>query len=429
MGLFDWVGKKIKRGNSERAGKVSEDKVADGVIPNSELPSREASTARTFSIEELELELALAKRRDLDVSESARGLLDLVSGQAGELKRLVAKMDAASVGKDVEYGVIGETMRKQFVSRMTVLFESLKAPETDYRSLLAYRAGLLRFLGSADRILRDNRYLLHFFEAEMKEFATSMRALDATVNELGKALNGKAGKAEEYAFLESRLKEAKAGAVVQAGLEKRVEECIASLNKLGGEKEENAAGLELEIGRAKKEEVRLSGLQSGLRSRVADALGPLHKLLLKYAHGAPKKEKAIAERYAADPVKALFESGDSQECRTLLAALRQFAEKNPDTKYPQSLSSFESGIAGLLEEHSRLDGQLNAAAEDVRALEARKAKEQARAAERKQLSEELGQRKTRLVEEQSKQGKLLDEISKKASGLLHRQLKISSLEG
>ena len=429
MGIFGWVGKKIRRESSESAGKIPQGKAPDGRIPNSETRNRETPKARTLGIGELERELAIAQKRDLDVSGGARGLLGLVAGQAGELKQLVEKMAAASVGKDFEYGVIGETMRKQFVTRMSQLFESLKGPEMDYHSLIAYHGDLLRFLGSADRILRDNRYLLHFFEADMKEFAESMRELEATANELRHVLAGKAGVAEEYAALESRLDEAKDSVAVQAGFAKRVEECAASLRELDAGKEgESAAGLELELGQAQKEWERLGALQSDLRSKVADAFSPLHKLLRKYAHGAPKKGRLIAEKYAADPAKALFESGDGQECRELLAALRQFAGENPDTKYPHALSAFEPGIASLLKEHSSLDGQLKAIGEKTAALQARKAKEQARNAERKRLAEELGHRKSRLAEEQSKQGKLLAEIGEKASGLLHEQVRISSLD-
>lgn len=418
MGLFDWVAKKIKRESSESAGKT----------PDNSLPVSKSSNARTLNIDGLGRELALAEKRDLNVSESA-GLLDLAAGQVGELRKFVEKMDSASVGQDVEYGVIGETMRKQFVSRMTVLLESLKRPETDYRSLVAYHGNLLAFLGSADRILRDNRYLLHFFEADMKEFTKSMRELDATASELGRALGGKAEIAQEYAALESQLMQAKSSAAVKAGFAKRVEECEAALAGLDSEKGggESAVGLELEIGRAKNEEARFSGLQSGLRSKVADAFGPLHKLLQKYAHGAAKKERAVAERYAQDPVKALFESGDEKECRQLLDQLREFAEKNPDVKYPQSLSEFESGIASLLEEHSRLDGQLKAATERTHSLEARKAKEHSKAAERTRLSQELEQRKSRLADEQSRQVKLLAEIGQKASGLLHGQITVNGL--
>ena len=92
----------------------------------------------------------------------------------------------------------------------------------------------------------------------------------------------------------------------------------------------------------------------------------------------------------------------------------------------RSISSLESGLAGMFEEHSRLDGQLKTAVDTVRKLQAERAKEQARAADRKRLRDELEQRKARLGQEKSRQSLLLVEIEEKAAKLLHEQVRISN---
>ena len=420
MGFLDWIGKGLK-GNSE-----SDVKTTEGQVSGSGITDPNTSKARALGIIDLERELASAARRDLDVSARAKAPLDSISEQVAGLGRLVARVEKMNVAKDVEFGVIGETMRKQFVSRMSILLESLKYPQTDYHSLTAYHGMLFRFLSDADRVLRDNRYLFHFFKAETDEFAASMRQLEDTVEDLKEVLDSKSAKAAEYAGLESLLEEVKDSAATTAGLERRVEESADSLRKFE-EAKDDSAGLELELGKAQKEEERLAALQSGLRSRVADGFGPLHKLLRKYAHSAPKKEKAVAEKYAAGPVKALFESGDAQECIALLSGLRQFAAgDSQDAAHMRSISSLESGLAGMFEEHSRLDGQLKTAVDTVRKLQAERAKEQARAADRKRLRDELEQRKARLGQEKSRQSLLLVEIEEKAAKLLHEQVRISN---
>ncbi|MFA5246480.1 MAG: hypothetical protein WC408_01150 [Candidatus Micrarchaeia archaeon] len=416
MGLIDWVGKKFKRSGSESKAETAD----------SDLASNGSSHSRLLSIEELEGELALAKQCDLDVSERARGLLELVFGQSGELKQFVGKMDAANVGKDVEHGVIGETMRKQFVTRMNVLFESLKEPQMDYYSLVAYHRNLLAFLGSADRILRDNRYLLHFFEEEMKAFATSMRALETTASEFGTILASKSQVAQEYAALESLLEDAKSSDEVQAGHAKRVEECDARLQGFSGQiNEDELARMRLEFDQSQKEHERLAVLQSNLHAKVTDAFGLLQKLLRKYGHSAQKKEKILAEKYLSDSVKAFFESSDGSECKALLSALRAYAQKNPDAKYPQAVFGFEANITGILDEHLLFENQRKKAGEGVRAAQEKIEKQLAKSAEKNQLSQELELRKARLEEEKCKQGEKIGEIADRAGKLLHKQVQIA----
>ncbi|MFH0836240.1 MAG: hypothetical protein V1834_03695, partial [Candidatus Micrarchaeota archaeon] len=308
------------------------------------------------------------------------------------------------------------------VTRITALLNSLSEPgESDYRALAGYHAALLKFLVDATKTAKDNRYLFHFFKNEMGAFATGMKSLDAHAKELESALREKTGAVQARAVIAGKLSAMKNSRALQAGFEKRVKE-----EESGLKAEAKDGALDKEFQEAKRGEERLTAQQFKIRSRIADALNPLQRLLRKYAYAAPKKESAIAEKYAENSANALLDSADGEnECKALLTQLREF--KGKEDKYAQHLNfltAFEAELPNMLREYSHLQKELAAAKEKTRVSQARKLKEKTVSDERKERLHEIERWKTRAEQERLNREKLVAEIEKEASALLGMRVKI-----
>lgn len=404
MGFFDWVGKKFKR---------------------TSVSSAQTLEARTLGIQELKNELAVSKQRDLDFSGKANELLDSVHKQVEELQQIVKKLEAARVDPDVPFAKIGEAMRNQLITIMPLLFKTLKKPEKlDYNTLIEYQENLSKFFENITKAVYGNRYVLHFFTDEMKSFAPTMHSLEDSAKQLKTVLDEKKKVVEAYAKLETQLNAVNYIPIEQAKLNKLLKENEIALRELTADKPEDANSIEQELEDANKAEKQIESMQSKMREQAAGFLNPLQRLMKKYAHGAnEKQERMLAEKYASDPVKALFESTDSRECRALLSSLRKFTgETSEYSKHLNSINDFESSIQSTLEEYTLLNEQLKTAREKTNAVQEKKAKEQAKIAEKNRLLEEIEQNKAAVKQEMSKQSKLIAEIEEKASELLHARI-------
>ncbi len=418
MGLFDWT-----NGFFGRAAK-------------SKGKEREPPRARReFSVVELERELGLAKKRGLDVSEEAQAILDGISSQLGELNRLVKVFGASATDPESAHAAARESMRKKFVERMLRLNPPEVPPEPEYGALAEYHSRLLEFLGKATKNVSDNRYFFNFLGEDAKAFASVMRALCGRAGELESALKEKAGTASAYAELEGMLEAIGGKRKAHANFGELLRGETAALRELEGEagsekslleagpEDSLAAGLE-DLGST---EARLLARQSELQSKAAEAFGPLKRLLRKYAHGAPKNEGKLAQKYAGDDVpKAFFESGDAGELKTLFSRLREFAAREGgDAGQAAPRIPPETALAGMLEEHAQLAGQLAEAGEKRRVLQARKARQDARKEEAKRLRDGIGRLEARMREERAGLESLLAATEEKAGALLRAEVRIS----
>ena len=405
MGLFDWMhgvlGRTAK--NEEKA------------LPRESLRGR-----REFSIEGLERDLELAKKRELDVSGKPQSILSDIQYQLGELKLLAKKIKARTTDPQATHAAIRESMRKNFVER-TLLLDPPEMPrQLDYRALAEYHARLLKFLEKATKNVSDNRYLFHFFSEDMKAFAYVVKVLCAQADELESVLREKAGAASAYAELEGMLKAIGERQAAQAKLEELLREETAALQELenAAEKAEDSP-LETQLAELGLKEAQLVARRSELRAKTADAFGPLKRLLRKYAHDAPKKDKVLAQKYADDATKALFESGDAGECKTLFSRLHEFtAKEGGDVKLAVSHFPTETALAGMLGEHAHLAGQIDEVREKKRSLQAMNAERDARREEAKRLVESVERLKARIREERAERESKLAGIEKKAGVLL-----------